>query len=450
MGGESWEWGGESSAYNASVLASYSQLIIVTLNYRLGALGFLSSGDAACRGNYGISDVVCALDFLRGILRPFGGNPDAITLAGFGTGAALVNLLMSSPVSNPHTGRLFKRAILLGGSSLAPESMVANPAESFYRLADKLDCPTTTGKTAKKLRPMMEILACIRGHSLGNLTKASEALERASFTTVFGPVIDGMIVINPPSFNLRKHASLYHQVDLLVGLVSSPGYDRLSAADIEMGLDVQKAERIYRTMARNLYQFHRREIFEAVRNQYRDWSSPSQHPISVRDGVIEALSDALVTAPAVQAAQLHASQGPAKPKSSTFLYVFSYATGEWERGTVEGAITREDLPYILGYPLLHPTSMNDLPFHASFSRQERLISEALMRYLSNFVKSGDPNKPIPIRSPSGAKNKRFEDLRWPPFQEEKQSFALIGERLLHPLSFKKCPTNFIRQTLWEV
>lgn len=64
-------------------------------------------------------------------------------MLGWDTGAALVNLLMSSPISAPADSRLFKRTILLGGSALSSWATVKNPTEMFYYLSENVGCPTS-------------------------------------------------------------------------------------------------------------------------------------------------------------------------------------------------------------------------------------------------------------------------------------------------------------------
>lgn len=60
---------------------------------------------------------------------------------------------------------------------------------------------------------------------------------------------------------------------------------------------------------RNVYRYHRNEIFAAVRNEYTDWEKPIQHPINIRDATLESLSDAAGAAPALRVVQLHARRG---------------------------------------------------------------------------------------------------------------------------------------------
>jgi carboxylesterase type B len=72
-------------------------VILVTVSYRLGVFGYLSTGDHAIGGNFGGLDQIAALQWVQKHIRNFGGNPQRVTIFGNGAGAASVHLLMLSP-----------------------------------------------------------------------------------------------------------------------------------------------------------------------------------------------------------------------------------------------------------------------------------------------------------------------------------------------------------------
>lgn len=98
--GESYDWG-SGNPYDGSVLASYTDQVIVTMNYRLGVLGFLNANVApqtkARVANYGLMDQIAALHWVKEHIALFGGDPNNVTLMGQGTGAACVHFLAISP-----------------------------------------------------------------------------------------------------------------------------------------------------------------------------------------------------------------------------------------------------------------------------------------------------------------------------------------------------------------
>lgn len=74
---------GTGNAYNASILAAYGQIVVVTLNYRIGVYGFLGHCESSsCAGNAGLSDLVAALKMLSNILPSFNADPASVTLLG--------------------------------------------------------------------------------------------------------------------------------------------------------------------------------------------------------------------------------------------------------------------------------------------------------------------------------------------------------------------------------
>lgn len=73
-----------------------------------------------------------------------------------------------------------------------------------------------------------------------------------------------------------------------------------------------------RTLVHNLFNFHRNEIFDAILNEYTDWDNPKNHPKTIRNNVLAALSDALFVAPLIRTARMHSTDELPKT-SNTFL-----------------------------------------------------------------------------------------------------------------------------------
>lgn len=104
-------------------------VIIVTINYRLGPLGFLCVGKQSC-GNMGIHDQILALKWVQRNIVAFGGDPRRVTVFGFSAGAASVDILTLSS----QTKNLFRGAIAQSGSMLNPWANIANPVAQGFRL----------------------------------------------------------------------------------------------------------------------------------------------------------------------------------------------------------------------------------------------------------------------------------------------------------------------------
>ncbi|GFX91744.1 neuroligin-4, X-linked [Trichonephila clavipes] len=96
--GESYDWN-SGNPYDGSVIASAGNIIVITINFRLGIFGFLPAVEGSSRGNYGIMDQVAALHWIQENIAEFGGDPKNVTIFGHGHGAACVNLLMLTPLT---------------------------------------------------------------------------------------------------------------------------------------------------------------------------------------------------------------------------------------------------------------------------------------------------------------------------------------------------------------
>ncbi|XP_052753166.1 venom carboxylesterase-6-like [Galleria mellonella] len=117
-------------------------LVVVTLHYRLGPLGFLSTGDDVLPGNLGLKDQAFALHWIKKNIRAFGGNPDSITLTGHSAGGSSVHYHLLSPMSRG----TFARAIAYSGSAFAPWAFAEKPVEKAKALATLVGCPTNSSQ----------------------------------------------------------------------------------------------------------------------------------------------------------------------------------------------------------------------------------------------------------------------------------------------------------------
>lgn len=88
---------GGDLGYDGAHMASRGDVVVVTVNYRLGALGFLALNDGKTTGNYGLADQITALDWVRAHIKDFGGDPDQITVFGQSAGGASVHAYLQSP-----------------------------------------------------------------------------------------------------------------------------------------------------------------------------------------------------------------------------------------------------------------------------------------------------------------------------------------------------------------
>ncbi|KAH0517877.1 Liver carboxylesterase [Microtus ochrogaster] len=121
---------GMASGSDGSILAATEEVVVVTIQYRLGVLGFFSTGDQNARGNWGYLDQVAALRWVQQKIAHFGGNPGQVTIFGGSAGGTSVSSLVVSPISQG----LFHRAIMQSGVALLPD-LISDTHERVYTLS---------------------------------------------------------------------------------------------------------------------------------------------------------------------------------------------------------------------------------------------------------------------------------------------------------------------------
>ncbi|CAD6234155.1 GSCOCT00007599001.2-RA-CDS [Cotesia congregata] len=126
-------------------------IVLITVQYRLGVTGFLSTGDASAPGNFGLKDQALALKWVQKNIKYFGGSSDNVTLFGQSAGSVSVNYQALSKT----TKGLFHRYITQSGSSLCPWSFANSTSyKSYaYKLGAIFECPNTTSQ---------ELIECLR------------------------------------------------------------------------------------------------------------------------------------------------------------------------------------------------------------------------------------------------------------------------------------------------
>lgn len=102
---------GSPALWNPHPLVYRQRVIVVTLSWRLNVLGFFTTTDGESAGNMGLMDQQAAMKWVKNNIKHFGGNPDNISLMGYGSGALSIVLHMVNPVSRG----LFHKAIVMSG-----------------------------------------------------------------------------------------------------------------------------------------------------------------------------------------------------------------------------------------------------------------------------------------------------------------------------------------------
>jgi acetylcholinesterase/cholinesterase len=183
--------GSARTVYDGAWLAATQNLIVVTMNYRLGALGFLA-GAAGLNGNFGLLDQQLALQWVQDNIAAFGGNPERVTLAGQSAGAMSVALHL---LSVPSSEQLFEAAILQ-----------SNPFSIPYRTLAEAKLSAELYLLSVGCRYSLDQLGCLRSKSVDQLLASQDSLLLRHAIIDYGlagllawaPVLDGELVVQQP------------------------------------------------------------------------------------------------------------------------------------------------------------------------------------------------------------------------------------------------------------
>ena len=188
-------------------------VVFVSLNYRLGKLGFLAhpslrvEPDNRPFGNYGFLDQIAALRWVRQNIAAFGGDPNCVTIYGVSSGASSVSLLMTSPEAR----RLFHRAIAESGGSFGPVARSSGIGDQWQDL-QSASASSTTWANAIGAPSRIELLT-LNAHRFCAL--ADEAIDGLSVFDASRPIIDREIILEG-SYSAFEH-SRQAPVPLLIG-----------------------------------------------------------------------------------------------------------------------------------------------------------------------------------------------------------------------------------------
>ncbi|XP_068214054.1 neuroligin-3-like [Palaemon carinicauda] len=409
--GESFEWG-SSSLYDGSVLAALGKVIVVTLNYRLGILGFYNANPdpvgRATVANYGLMDQLAALHWVQENIVRFGGDPGQVTVMGHGTGAACLNYLVISAAA---TGAgLFKRAILMSGSALSPWASVRDPSGHAFDVGTQLDCPVPNDLFLH----YENLLQCLRKRPLHDILQVE--LKTSKFQVAVGPSIDG-VTIKP---DWKNHQSKMGKegrtpVDLLLGMTAANLLDILSQQEVQEGFDADYREDLLRSFVVNNYRYHLQEIMLAITAEYTDWSRSLHQPISIRDSTGQGLHDANIVSPMADLAkQLYTTS------RSSYLYVLE----EEGSNSGNGSLLLNELAYVFGGPL---GALGPLASSYNFTKMDVTLSKSFISMWSNFIKFGHPKDTVSTAKMSkSAKDITSEEQIWPKYDPVYQRYFQIG------------------------
>ncbi|XP_050975739.1 neuroligin 4 X-linked b [Labeo rohita] len=394
---------GTGNMIDGSILASYGNVIVVTVNYRLGVLGFLSTGDQAAKGNYGLLDQIQALRWVKENIQAFNGDPERVTIFGSGAGASCVSLLTLSHYSED----LFQKAIIQSGTALSSWAVNYQPAKYTRMLAEKVGCNEDD---------TVELIECLQNKNYKELIEQN--ITPAKYHIAFGPVIDGDVIPDDPQILMEQGEFLNY--DIMLGVNQGEGYkfvdgildseDRVTSNDFEFAIS-EFVDHLYG------YPEGKDTLRETIKFMYTDWAD-RENPEMRRKTLVALFTDHQWVAPAVATADLHAQYG-----SPTYFYAFYHHCQSDMKPAWADSAHGDELPYVFGIPMIGPTDL----FNCNFSKNDIMLSAVVMTYWTNFAKTGDPNQPVPQDTKFiHTKPNRFEEVAWSKYNPKDQLYLHIG------------------------
>ncbi|XP_037369130.1 thyroglobulin [Talpa occidentalis] len=409
--------GGRPLALDGAFLASVGNLIVVTASYRVGVFGFLSSGSSEVSGNWGLLDQVAALTWVQTHIGVLGGDPRRVTLAADRSGADVASMhLLSTRAASP---RLFRRAVLMGGSALSPAAVISpeRAQQQAAALAKDLGCPTS---------PIPGMVSCLRQTPASTLNEAQTKLLAVSGPFHYwGPVVDGQYIVEAPARALQR--SPRAKVDLLTGMSQDDGLI-IRAKAVK-----QFEESQGRTSSKTAF-------YQALQNSLggagagagagvraaAEWYYSLEHSQDDYAAFSRALENAtrdyFITCPVIDMAA-HWARGA---RGNVFLY---HAPESYGHSSLD---LPADVQFAFGLPL-HPA------YEGRFTPEEKTLSLQVMQFFSNFIRSGNPNYPHEFsrRAPEFA-------APWPDFvlSAHGESYKELSVLLPNRQGLKKADCSF--------
>jgi para-nitrobenzyl esterase len=370
-GGSNRVGSGAEPAYDGRVLASHG-VVIVTVNYRLGVMGFFAHPELAAEspnhssGNYGLLDQIAALRWVQQNIAQFGGDPGNVTLFGESAGSIDATILMTSPL----TTSLFRRVIAESGTAfgLGPARTLAQMEPLGVAVGKEAGGqPGSQLEVLRKLPPAE--IAQIEGRLIATQFKGYD--PNAS-------IVDGWVLPQSPAAAFAS--GKIQPVDLLVGLNAREfSAFRVGAAAAAKNLPQPPPKP---PASEQLKQFA-----DVARPLYGSWTDIAVATYSAKilvggaPALDQTMNDIMGACPVGAEAALTTSAGRR-------AYVYRFDRSVPGKGEAElGAFHAIELPYVFG--TFQSRGFRWMPFTST----DYNLGKIVQSYWTNFAKSGDPNSP---------------------------------------------------------
>jgi para-nitrobenzyl esterase len=345
-------YGGSSEPRQDGRYLAERQVVVVSMNYRLGILGFMAHPELTAEspehasGNYGLMDIAAALEWVKRNIECFGGDSENVTLFGESAGSFAVSVLMASP----HSNWLFAKAIgQSGGAFFSPGLVVQSRSEREERDSNFVKATLGTSRLSELREVPVETL----------IKKVSES----STPFVFGPDIDGEFLKDavPNVYAAGRQA----HIPLLAGWTADEGRNQVidAGASITASSFAAQAQRDFGARAPEFLSLYPAATSEELQNSASDYAGDHSIAYSTWRWL---------------EAQVKTGRSP------VYRYLFELGSpGDDRHAANLGAFHTDDIEYVFGTLDARP--------HTRWRPEDRELSGRMMSYWTNFARTGDPN-----------------------------------------------------------
>ncbi|KAM5134236.1 cocaine esterase-like [Callospermophilus lateralis] len=385
---------GSASMCDGSILAAIENVLVVTVQYRLGVLGFFSTGDQHATGNWGYLDQVAALRWVQQNIAHFGGNPDRVTIFGQSAGGTSVSSLVVSPMSQG----LFHGAIMESGVALLPGLITSSSKDVSTMVANLSACGQVESEA---------LVSCLRGKS------EQEMLAITKTFSVIPAVVDGAFLPRHPQELLAS--ADFQPVPSIIG-VNNDEYGWV----ITMGVSPPEIQKeIDRETKRTFLQRTSAEMMklpaECADLLMEEYMGDNKDPHTLQLQFQEMMADFFFVMPALQVAHDQSSHAP------VYFYEFQH------RPSIYKNIKPPHVKADHGDEIIFVFGSHINGIRVELTEEEKLLNRRMMKYWANFARNGNPNgEGLP---------------HWPLFDQDQQYLQLdiqpaVGQALkAHRLQF---------------
>ncbi|KAF2902649.1 hypothetical protein ILUMI_03534 [Ignelater luminosus] len=366
---------GNTDLYGPDILLD-KNIVLVTINYRLGALGFLSTEDELMPGNNGLKDQNLALKWVKKNIMHFGGNPEKIIVFGQSAGGASTHYHVLSPLSRD----LISGAIAHSGTatavwSLAPKGEALRNAK---RLAEFLNCPNES---------KVEMIECLSKVDVHDILAQDKKFTVYTvdpiipFKPVIEPSIEGAFIVEDPIDTIKSGKSA--QIPFITGVTTEEGAIRSAGLSSDANL-LEELNKNFDKLAPIIFMYEdnpkKDEVSKKIRNYYFGDKNIDD---STKGELTNLFTDSWFLFPQVVAAQLHAKY----TSHPVYFYIFGIQ-GRLSYGKLLG-----DLGYNFG--VFHCDELFSLFSTEVFpdykpNESERKCIDIMTTIWTTFAETGNP------------------------------------------------------------